>query len=421
MTNQPLAPDPISPVPSAYRDGQTAAARIDPDMAGLYIRNLSIADPLADLAVASLSHLPESAIAAYVAAGLDGDTAELGTAPQPLRDFFAATPTAPPAWWDPELALAAQKSFHTDADVFMESFFTATLRIAATRISKSVASTGAVSSSLGVHRIRHSSHHLFEIMLPGSLTAHRDGWKICVHIRLVHAATRRLILQHSTWDTAELGIPISAAHLALASANYSAGLLQYVRLLGVALNERSRQGFIQIWRYVGTLLGTPAALLFEGSETDILRYREIAERAEPRSDADAIAVTNSVVEVLPHLIGQTDPAARAATVRRTYRLTRALLGKNTADRLRFPASSIPYCLALRRTRQRLRRIQHRLHPRSRTGTQSRHLALLLQYAVLLNLAYLLPPIAPALGDPPHASPDDPATRQYRPENPDNRS
>ncbi|MDE0276102.1 MAG: oxygenase MpaB family protein [Defluviicoccus sp.] len=257
-----------------------------------------------------------------------------------------------------------------------------------------------MSSSLGVHRIRHSSHHLFEIMLPGSLAAHRDGWKICVHIRLVHAATRRLLLQRSGWDTAKHGTPISMAHLALASSNYSAGLLQYVRLLGVPVDERSRRGFTQIWRYVGTLLGTPDALLFEGRESDLLRYREIAERAEPRPDVDAIAVANAVVQVLPDLIGQTDPAHRAATISRTYRLTRALLGKETADLLRFPNSRIPYSLVLRRAHQRIRRLRDRLHPPSRAKTQARHLALLLEYAVLPDLAYTLPPIAPAAADPP---------------------
>ena len=418
MTAEPLIPEPSSRTPSAYLEGEAVAARIDASMTALYVKHLSIADPLADRAVASLSRFRDAAIAPYVAAGLDGDTYQLRAAPQPLRDFFAATPTVPPGWWDPELALRAQESFHADASVFMEAFFAATLRIAATRISKSVASTGAVASSLGVHRIRHSSHHLFEIMVPGSLAAHRDGWKICVHIRLVHAATRRLILQRSSWDTAEHGTPISAAHLALASANYSAGLLKYVHLLGVPLHERSRRGFMQIWRYVATLLGTPDALLFEGRETDLLRYREIAERAEPRSDADAIAVTNAVVRVLPDLIGQTDPAVRTTTIKQTYRLTRALLGKQTADLLSFPDSRIPYSLGMRRAAQRLRRLRHRLHPASRTRDRARHLALLLEYAVLPHLTYLLPSLTPAPDDPVPPTSKDSQARQHDPENRD---
>lgn len=400
MKQHRLFPGAPPPLPSSYKDSLADAARIDAPMTALYVRHLSTADPLADLAVASLAGLPRTAVTAFVAAGLEGDADRLRSAPQPFRDFFAETPTSPPLWWDPELALSARQSFHADADVFMEAFFTATLRIAATRISRSVVSTGTVSSSLGIHRIRHSAHHLFEIMLPGSLTEYRDGWKICVHIRLVHAATRRLLLRHANWNTEEHGAPISGAHLALASANYSAGLLQYVRLLGVSVDERSRQGFIQIWRYVGMLLGTPEALLFESRETDLLRYREIAERVEPRSDADAIAVTNAVVQILPDLIGQTDPAVRTATIKRTYRLSRALLGKETADMLRFPNSRIPYWLPLRRANQQLRRVRHRVHPPSRTKTQGRHLALLLEYAVLPELPYSLPPLVPVPDDSP---------------------
>ena len=388
-------PDRPPGVPSAYANGRRIAARIDPAMTDLYIRHLSTADPAADRAVGAISHLSEAEIAPLVDAGLSGDDARLRAAPEPLRDYFAAVPTTSPPWWDPDLVRAARESFHGDAEVFMEAFFAATLRIAATRVSKSVASTGAVPSSHGVDRIRHSSHHLVETMLPGSLAAHRDGWKICVHVRLVHAATRRLLLARSGWDPDEHGAPICAAHLALASANYSAGLLDYVALLGVPVDAASRQGFIQIWRYVSTLLGVPEELLFDGDEARIRLYRRIAEHCEPRPGAEAIAVANSVVRILPDLLGQTDPRIRAATVRRTYRLMRALLGETTADFLDFPQHRIPCSLSLRRARQRLRALVHRLHPPAREAVRSRNLALLLEYAVLPSLSYRLPPIAPA--------------------------
>ena len=399
--NAPPSPksDPPPDVPSAYADGQPLAARIDAAMTDLYIRHLSTPDPLAARAVDALSHLPDSRIALLVCAGLSGDNAELRTAPKALRDYFASIPATPPPWWNPDLAAAARQSFHANAAVFMEAFLAATLRIVATRASKSLASTGAVPSSQGLRRIRHASHHFFEIMLPGSLDAHRDGWKIFVHVRLVHAATRRLILARSNWNSAELGTPISTAHLALASANYSAGLLDYAGLLGVPVDPRSRQGFIQIWRYVSTLLGTPDELFFDGDEARIRLYRRIAERCEPRPDADAVAITNSVVQALPDLLAQTDPRARAATVRRAYRLARALLGRETADLLRFPRHRIPYSLPLRSQVQRLRAVLHRLYPPSRAAAQSRQLALLLEYAVLPDLTYRLPPIASAPPDP----------------------
>ena len=390
-------PDRPPHVPSAYADGRRLAARIDPAMTDLYIRHLSTADPPADRAVAAIAHLPDAEIASLVEAGLSGDDARLRAAPAALRDYFAAVPTTPPSWWDPDLVRAARTAFHGDAEIFMEAFFAATLRIAATRVSKSVASTGAVPSSHGVNRIRHSSHHLVETMLPGSLAAHADGWKICVHVRLVHAATRRLLLARSGWDPAEHGAPICAAHLALASANYSAGLLDYVALLGIPVDAASRRGFIQIWHYVSTLLGIPDALLFDGDEAHMRLYRRIAEHCEPRPDADAAAVANSVVRILPDLLGQTDPRIRAATVRRTYRLMRALLGRETADCLGFPDYRIACRLSLRRARQRLRALVHRLHPPTREAARSRNLALLLEYAVLPSLSWRLPPIAPPPG------------------------
>ena len=59
-------------------------------------------------------------------------------------------------------------------------------------------------------------------MLPDALKRQGDGWKLSVRIRLVHARVRRLIRTSGDWDEAVYGAPLSAAHLALASANFSA-------------------------------------------------------------------------------------------------------------------------------------------------------------------------------------------------------
>ena len=108
-------------------------------------------------------------------------------------------------------------------------------------------------SGFGPRRVRQNTRHFIEIMLPGALDRQGDGWKLSVRIRLVHAQLRRLIRDQGNWDEEVYGTPLSAAHMALASANFSATTLR----LGAEMDEEMRYGYMHAWRYASWLIGTP--------------------------------------------------------------------------------------------------------------------------------------------------------------------
>ena len=102
-----------------------------------------------------------------------------------------------------------------------------------------------------------------EIFLPGGLERYADGWKLSVRIRLVHAQIRRLLVRSHDWDADAWGMPLSAAHVGLAAADFSARMLMHSERMGAAFSKEEREGFMQVWRYSAHLMGVPETILFK--------------------------------------------------------------------------------------------------------------------------------------------------------------
>ena len=129
---------------------------------------------------------------------------------------------------------------------------------------------------------------------------------------------------------------MSAAHMALASANFSAMMLRQAARLGAHLDDEARASFMQIWRYASWLIGTPEALLFDGDEAKTAEFHRIARLCEAPPNRESVVIANTLVNALPLIPGLTNLAAQRSMLTHTYRLSRALLGDELADQLKFP-------------------------------------------------------------------------------------
>ena len=227
-------------------------------------------------------------------------------------------------------------------------------------------------------------------MLPGSLGRHGDGWKLSVRIRLIHAQVRRLIRESGQWDESVLGTPLSAAHMALSSANFSATMLRQAQRLGARLDADARAGFMQAWRYASWLVGTPEDLLFEGDETATHELARITTVCEPPPGHESIAIANALVEALPEIAGLTEPAARKAMKAHVYRISRALLGDELADQLEFPRMRTTGLLALLRGMRKVQRVARRVAPDFAGLLRAGSLEFLLEASMLDDLTYRIP-------------------------------
>ena len=381
--------DPMT-LPAIYRARAQPIALRDREIADVYRGYTLIGDPLADRAVEDLASLPSGAAEALLDRAINAGLSAVPDAPTALTDLFRSLPDHQSPPFDPDDARAAYRAFHSQSDLFISAFLSATLRNASTLIAKSFYATGRVTSAQALIRIRHNTHHLYEIMLPGSLHRGADGWKLSIRIRFVHAQIRFLLTRSGHWDQATYGVPLSAAHLALASANFSATILREATRMGALLTPAARRGYMQVWRYASQIIGVPGPLLFDGDERRTLRFSAIAHLCEPPADEASAKIAHALINALPDMAGTTDPAERTATVARAFKVSRALLGHTAADALRFPPSSTRGVLAAMRAKRLALMALHTLRPQNRSAWQARQTDFLLRNAVLPRFDYRLP-------------------------------
>ena len=376
-------------IPSAYRSGYEKARALNPELAAKYVEHTAVGDPEADDVLDALASFDQREAHRFIQAGMEQDSKALADAPLALREFFERIETPPP-WFDPASVRAGCRAFHEYSDLFIPAFFVVTLQNAATLISKAFYTTGRVKTTHGLRRIRQNTRHFIEIMLPGALEPHGEGWKLSVRIRLVHAQVRRFIRVSGNWDEAEFGVPLSAAHLALSSANFSATMLWQAERLGARPGAESRASFMQIWRYASWLIGSPEPLLFEGDESRTAELHRIATACEPPPGDESAVIANALVNAVPQVAGVVDPVEQRKMALHVFRVSRALLGNEVADRLRFPRQRTAGLLAWLRWKRGIRGVAHRLAPRMAGHWRGNNFAFLLDASMIPDLSYRLP-------------------------------
>lgn len=343
-------------VPSIYAPGYEKARTIDPELATEYVTQMWAGDPLADAVDADLRNLDRPESARLIQAAFEQQDDVLRHAPGSLQDFIHEVSTVPP-WYDRSIANHGCRVFLRNSDQFLAAFAAgAIVEGFSTRISKSFAITGRMIDD-GVRRLKQNLRHLLDIFLPRGVEPSADGWRLTLRIRLVHARARALVGGSDEWDHDAWGSPVSAAHVALATAAFSARLLEFAEMLGGRFDgDEDREAFMAVWTYDGWLMGVPDELMRHGW-AEWLRLFEVGSTCEPPPDIDAVALANCIINSAPVVIGVTEPQDRADYAQYAYRISRELIGDERADQLNFPPASrfptLPWLRAQERLRRRL--------------------------------------------------------------------
>ena len=359
-------------IPEMYIAGYERARNIDAQMADNYIRHSTMGDPLADAMIDEISALEPSESRRLIHAVMESEEDVLGQAPPAVQALYNDANTIPD-WVDLPSFTPGIRAFHANAPeilggmvggVLVEGFSTA--------ICESFLITGRLREQ-GVRRLKQNNRHMLEIFLPGGLARFGDGWKLSVRIRIVHARIRHLLNNSpQDWDINEWGTPISAAHVGFAISSFSAGLLGHAASLGASFNAEQRASFMQVWRYSGHLMGIPDTILFK-DEPGALRIRKVAIACEPEPSLSSIIMANALINSAPLVIGISDPGARQDLVKYVYTVSAALIGRDLADKLRYPKTTTFGVLPLYRFRVRSKRLIDKLSFRKSRSTNFRAL------------------------------------------------
>lgn len=376
--------------PAAYQPGYDKARALNSRLADNYVRHTCVEDPLADAAVDALAPCDQQEAHRVIAAGMEQRDDVLSKAPTAVQEFFARV-SEPPPWLDLRSLVPGMRAYHQYSDLFIAVHVTGVLVSGfSTLISKSFFRTGRL-TEYGVRRLQQNNRHLIEICLPGGLERRGDGWKLSVRIRLVHAQIRRLLRQPGEWDEDRDGAPLSAAHMAFASAAFSSLLVEQVRRVGARISQEEGESFVQIWRYVAWLFGVPETILFRNFDEGLELCR-IGFLCEPEPSEEAVLMANALINSAPLITGATDPEKRQAMAKFVYRVSRALVGDELADQLRFPPQRTTGVLAMLKWQHRLGAFMSRLLPGGSDRRRNRNFVTLLERSLFeqAGIPYRLP-------------------------------
>ena len=379
-------------VPTSYASGYEKARSLNPEFADNYIKHTMIGDEDLDPVMDELSDMPPGEMHQYIHAGLHQEEEWLSKAPEILQHYFREVDSKIPEWVEFEAFRPAVVGFHKNMPEILVAFVTAALLEGfTTLISKSFYLTGRVHSENATRRFKQNNRHLLEIFLPGGLRREGDGYRLSARIRFVHAMVRRLMKKSDIWDTEAWGTPLSAAHIGLAVSIFSAQILKHSISLGAIYTQEERESFVKVFRYTGYIMGVPESILMK-DENEARTIIDIGFMCEPPPDEHSIANANALIHAGPALLNITDPEEVAAALKTLYNISRALLGHELADALRYPKSSTFGVLAAHRLKNRISRVKNLLLKTRGRQTKLDNFSQMLQLSAYddIGMSYRLP-------------------------------
>ena len=368
-------------IPSCYVEGYPAARQIDPDLADTYLRYTAVGDPPADAVVEELAAMGQAERwHALIGAAIANYRDPPAHVPGALRRFVQEA-DALPDWYDPDFALLATRAFIRNGEVILGALSAgAIVEGFGTLISKSFRIRSRIMLN-GVRRLKQNLLQLVEQYMPGGVEPGGDAWKLSLRIRLVHAQSRRLVRQSDEWDEAVYGHPLSASHMLLGAAAFSARLMQHAASLGGDFTADEREAYVHVWRCTALTMGVPPEIMFH-DEASALRIFDVASRCEPPPDDDAIIMANSILNSAPVVLGFTESNRRRKEAGRLYQISRELIGDRMATAFRYPAPYRFRLLPLVRLQARLNGIGARWIPAWKKSLGKKNFHLLLQVSDL---------------------------------------
>jgi ER-bound oxygenase mpaB/B'/Rubber oxygenase, catalytic domain len=257
--------------------------------------------------------------------------------PKAIQDYLAAT-VALPGWADMAKIKRGQQLFETWGLQIAICLFCASLpsAYAAADGVKVLYLTAQLDTDTR-RRVMETGQFLINVLAVGSFEEHGKGLRTIQHVRLMHAAVRKLIEARSLqrpglWDPG-WGRPINQEDLAGTLLSFSYVVVDPLRRLGVRVPKKDVEAYLHLWDVIGHLLGVHKDMLVHSKReaTDLvetIRRRQF--RASPEGQEMTAALMKLLDEMTPfHRFDDTVPP-----------LIRHLIGDEIADMLLVPESAL---------------------------------------------------------------------------------
>ena len=258
-------------------------------------------------------------------------------APPALRDFFAVVDSVPD-WVDFDLVNEGGRVFRrlgrSAGDVLMQLSLIGSYRF--TGPTDLLVRSGGLTGAGALRRLAETQS--WAIAVAGHDAMRRDGagFRLTVHVRLMHALVNHRFEHDPTWDTAAWGLPINRSDLASTLGLFNAVPLLGVRLLGARVTRADSRAVMHLWRYVGWLIGVDEDWLCDRErDQHLLNYHILLTQSHGSAAGPALAGAIVDAQRMLHF-------GRFATAKGAYQRTRLLgmlsyfLGRNGMRALGLP-------------------------------------------------------------------------------------
>jgi hypothetical protein len=178
-------------------------------------------------------------------------------------------------------------------------------------------------------RVAETARFVTAVCAPGGMQPGAEGWRITLHVRLMHAQVRRLLWASGRWDRARWAEPINQHDMLGTMLLFSEVYIEGLRVFGFSIADEEAEDWIHLWRLVAWLMGTETPLLpVDYAQASALR--ELILQTQGMPDADSRALAAALLGASP-----VDPPSRVAALRQGMArgLSRMLIGHEAADAL----------------------------------------------------------------------------------------
>lgn len=271
-----------------------AAVRADqPERVDALARGLMLGDPLADAVTAEL--FSDAGIGwADTVAALEPDVAP-GAPPPALAAFLDATAT-PPAWFEPDLALAGAHAWWRFGSLQSTTLYQSLIYgYQARGFTRPLVETGRLTTGT-FDRVQATARWVALATAPGYMRPGAPGWTETLRIRLVHAMVRHHLMQSGSWDVETFGVPINQTYGQLTiTAGFLILPITIAKDFGVHYSRADLEAITHLWRWIGWCMGVDDDRLPTSFADATLTHR-ISMRFDLRPDADSRVLVKALLD-----------------------------------------------------------------------------------------------------------------------------
>ncbi len=276
-------------------------------------------------------------------------------APAALRSFFELVDQVPD-WvdWDllEEGARVSRRLGQNVADVLLQLSLLGGYRFGGP--TDLLVATGGLSGDMTMRRLGETQKWAVAIGRPGGMRRGQEGYRLTVHVRVMHALVNETFV--GRWDVARWGLPINQTDQAATLGLFNGVLLLGVRALGARVTRADSLAVMHLWRYIGWLMGVDDEWLVD------------TEKDQHRLNYHVLLAQDDISEAGPRLAGaileaqsglhfrRFARAGRVLTRERLLSMLTTLLGPRSMRELglpRRPPWAIAYVIVLNTVRFRI--------------------------------------------------------------------